>query len=66
MATKYFTHFVSGSEEARVANEWSGILELTQPIEGRKSGTRELHHLIAESFDLQDEYIRILQWARLH
>ena len=66
VTTKYFTHFVSGSEEARIAREWSGVLELTQPIEGRKSASRELRQMIADSFDLESDEIRILHWARLH
>lgn len=66
MTTKYFTHFVSGSQAARIANEWSGILELTRPIDGRKSASRELRQMIADSFNLDDEDIRILHWARLH
>ena len=66
MTTKYFTHFVSGSEEARIAREWSGVLELTQPIDGRKGASKELRRMIADSFDLESEEIRILHWARLH
>ncbi len=66
MTTKYFTHFVSGSEEARIASEWSGVLELTQPIDGRKGASKELRRMIADSFDLDTDEIRILHWARLH
>lgn len=66
MTTKYFTQFVSGSEQARLASEWSGVLELTQPIDGRKGATKELRRMIADSFDLEADEIRILRWARLH
>ena len=66
MTTKYFTHFVAGCETAPVSSEWSGVLELTQPIEGRKAASRELREMIAENFDLQSDEIRILHWARLH
>jgi hypothetical protein len=66
MATKYFTQFVTGSEHSRRAAEWSGVVELTQPIEGRKGAQRELRELLADSFDLDSEEIRILHWARLH
>jgi hypothetical protein len=66
MATKYFTHFVTGAEEAYHANEWSGVVELARPLEGRQAGQRELRALLAASFDLESEEIRILHWARLH
>ncbi len=66
MATKYFTQFVTGAEHSRRAAEWSGVVELNEPIEGRKGAQRELRELLADSFDLDSEEIRILHWARLH
>jgi len=69
MATKYYTHFVTASATARRArdpgSEWSGVVELRHPIE-HGGGTRQLKSLLARSFDLSSEEIRILQWARLH
>ncbi len=66
MATKYFTHFVTGADEARFANEWSGVIEMTRPLEGRKGAQRELREMLAENFELDSTEIRILHWARLH
>ncbi len=68
MATKYYTHFVTGSQRAPTAvpaNEWSGVVELRHPLESG-GGTRELRSLLAQSFDLDSDEIRILNWARLH
>jgi hypothetical protein len=68
VATKYYTHFVTGGPRAPTAippNEWSGVVELRHPLEGG-SGTRELRSLLAQSFDLDSEEIKILHWARLH
>ena len=67
MATKYYTHFVTGSDAqaAAAANEWSGVVELRHPLENVR-GTRELRSLLAQSFDLDSEDIKILHWARLH
>ena len=68
MATKYYTHFVTGGPKAPAAisaNEWSGVVELRHPLESG-GGTRELRSLLAQSFDLDSEEIRILHWARLH
>jgi hypothetical protein len=47
------------------ASEWSGVVELRQPLQSA-SGTRELCSLIAQSFDLNSDDIKILHWARLH
>jgi len=68
MATKYYTHFVTGRARAQSvasANEWSGVVELRHPLEN-VGGTRELRTLLAQSFDLDCEDIKILHWARLH
>ena len=67
VATKYYTHFVTGSsaQTAPPANEWSGVVELRQPLENVR-GTRELRSLLAQSFDLDSDDIKILHWARLH
>lgn len=68
MATKYYTHFVTGSDvhqAAAAANEWSGVVELRHPLENVR-GTRELRSLLAQSFDLDSDDIKILHWARLH
>jgi hypothetical protein len=67
VATKYYTHFVTGSnaQAAAAANEWSGVVELRRPLEHTR-GTRELRSLLAQSFDLDSDDIKILHWARLH
>ncbi len=68
MATKYYTHFVTGADQAAAAansNEWSGVVELRHPLENVR-GTRELRSLLAQSFDLDSDDIKILHWARLH
>jgi hypothetical protein len=69
VAAKYYTHFVTGSVKPRCKpedrSEWSGVVELEQPLE-KTSGTRELRALLAQSFDLELRDIKILHWARLH
>jgi len=68
VATKYYTHFVTDGMRAPSAipsSEWSGVVELRHPLESG-SGTRELRSLLAQSFDLDSEEIKILHWARLH
>ena len=69
MAAKYYTHFVTAGTHARRVSssnsEWSGVVELRHPLE-QHGGTRELRSLLAQSFDLESDDIRILHWARLH
>jgi hypothetical protein len=69
VATKYYTHFVTSGFKARAhaasSNEWSGVVELRHPLE-HTGGTRELRCLLAQSFDLDSDDIKILHWARLH
>jgi hypothetical protein len=77
VTTKYYTHFVtsdSGSAGAApggsspggsVGSEWSGVVELRAPLSSTRAN-RELRALLAQSFDLDSDEIRILHWARLH
>jgi uncharacterized protein YggU (UPF0235/DUF167 family) len=68
VATKYYTHFVTHAGKAKAAgpdNEWSGVVELRQPLTQTRAN-RELRALLAQSFDLDSDDIRILHWARLH
>jgi hypothetical protein len=68
VATKYYTHFVTHNGKAASAsaeNEWSGVVELRQPLSQTRAH-RELRVLLAENFDLDSDDIRILHWARLH
>ncbi len=71
MSAKYYTHFVTeqpplpavvGVDEAC---EWSGVVELLHPL-GQGANPRELRTLLARSFDVPSDDIRILHWARLH
>lgn len=69
MSARYYTHFVTAAEQlsqqAADASEWSGVVELRHALEPA-GGARELCTLLAQSFDLNTEDIRILHWARLH
>jgi hypothetical protein len=75
MAAKYYTHFLTaGATKPKAlqpaqatpdSSEWSGVVELRSPLE-QGGGTRELKALLAQSFDLDSEDIKILHWARLH
>ncbi len=65
MSARYYTHFVTESNEARHAHEWSGVVELSYPLAQARSSA-ELRRLLAGNFELDAEDIRILQLARVH
>ena len=68
MTARYYTHFVTAGAQVPQqpdASEWSGVVELRHALEPA-GGARELCALLAQSFDLTSEDIRILHWARLH
>jgi len=68
MAARYYTHFVTvgpGPKSPRHDAEWSGVVELEIPIEPA-GDTRELRDLLAQTFELSSDEVRILNWARLH
>jgi hypothetical protein len=65
MAARYYAHFMTSGEEARQAHEWSGVVELVHALDEVR-GDRELLRLLAQSFELDSEDIRLLHWARLH
>ena len=68
MATKYYTHFVTQAGRRKAlarGSEWSGVVELREPLTQTRAN-RELRSLLAQSFDLDSDDIRILHWARLH
>jgi len=68
VTTKYYTHFVTHSDRSHSTSsgsEWSGVVELRQPLTQTRA-SRELRALLAQSFDLDSDDIRILHWARLH
>ena len=66
MSAKYYTHFIAPHEQPKKEGpgEWSGVVELRYALE-RDGGTRQLRALLAQSFDLPGEEIRILHWSRV-
>ena len=65
MTTRYYAHFVTDSPEPRHAGEYSGVVELAQPLRPQRE-LRELRVLLARTFELEAGDIRILDWARVH
>jgi len=67
MSAKYYTHFIAPPHDPpkkEGPGEWSGVVELRYALD-RDGGTRQLRALLAQSFDLPGEEIRILHWSRV-
>jgi hypothetical protein len=65
MSSKYYAHFLADTPELQACGEYTGVVELTEPLRPQRV-LRELRALLARNFDLAAEDIRILNWATLH
>jgi hypothetical protein len=65
MTSKYYAHFVADSPELRQSGEFTGVVEVDQPLR-RQREIGDLKAALARNFDLVREDIRILHWSRLH
>lgn len=65
MSCRYYTHFIAEADESPADGEYSGVVELSVPLDPRRQ-PRELRAFLARSFELDAEDIRILNWAVLH
>ena len=65
MSAKYYTQFILTDTEYRGGNEFSGVIELSQPM-GMDSDTRDIEAVLARNFDLQKAAVRLVSWSRLH
>jgi hypothetical protein len=65
MATRYYAHFVAETSESHDSGEYSGVVELDEPLRPQRE-LRDLRKLLARDFHLPAEDIRILNWATLH
>ena len=65
MSAKYYTQFILTDTTYRGGNEFSGVVELSQPMEG-DSNTRDIEAALARNFDLDRNEVKLLSWSRLH
>jgi hypothetical protein len=65
MSAKYYTQFVLTDAQYRGDNEFSGVIELSQPMD-EATETKEIEAVLAQNFDLQRSAVRLLNWSRLH
>jgi len=65
MAAKYYTQFRLTDAEYRGGNEFSGIVELSQPMD-QDSDISDIEAVLAKNFDLQQSAVKLVSWSRLH
>jgi hypothetical protein len=65
MSAKYYTQFVLTDAQYRGDNEFSGVIELSQPMD-QTTETKDIEAVLAQNFDLQRSAVKLLSWSRLH
>jgi hypothetical protein len=65
MAVKYYTQFRLTDEYYRGGNEFSGIVELSRPMD-QNSDVTDIEAVLAKNFDLRRSSVKLLSWSRLH
>jgi len=65
MSAKYYTQFILTDAEYRGGNEFSGVVELNQPMEMDRN-ERDIEAVLASNFDLQLNAVKLVSWSRLH
>ncbi len=65
MATKYYTRFLLQDVDATEVDEYSGVVEL-QARDQSVLEPKQIEALLANSFDLDTEQVRLLNWSPLH
>ncbi len=65
MSAKYYTQFVLTDANYRGGNEFSGVIELSQPMDG-DTDRRDIEAVLARNFDLNRDEVRLVSWSRLH
>ena len=65
MSAKYYTQFKLTDVDYRGGNEFSGVVELTHPMEN-DSDITDIEAVLAKNFDLQQSAVQLVSWSRLH
>ena len=65
MSAKYYTQFILTDADYRGGNEFSGVVELSQPME-MDQNERDIVAVLARNFDLQKNAVKLVSWSRLH
>lgn len=64
MSVKYYTQFRLTDAWYRGGNEFSGVVELSRPMD-EKTDVTEIEAALARNFDLRKNSVKLVSWARL-
>jgi hypothetical protein len=65
MSAKYYTQFRLTDAYYRGGNEFSGVVELSRPMDN-DSDVSDIEAVLAKNFDLQQSAVKLVSWSRLH
>ncbi|MDG2376153.1 MAG: hypothetical protein P8M18_07365 [Woeseiaceae bacterium] len=65
MSVKYYTQFKLTDGDYHGGNEFSGVVELSRPME-MDSDVTDIKAILARNFDLQQSAVQLVSWSRLH
>ena len=65
MSAKYYTQFILTDTQYRDGNEFSGVVELSQPMD-MNTDARDIEAVLARNFDLRQNAVKLVSWSRLH
>ena len=65
MSAKYYTQFILTDAQYRGGNEFSGVIELSQPMDSN-TDSRDIEAILARNFDLRRTAVKLVSWSRLH
>jgi hypothetical protein len=65
MSAKYYTQFILTDAQYRGDNEFSGVVELSEPMD-QTTENKDIEAILAQNFDLQRSAVKLLSWSRLH
>lgn len=65
MSAKYYTQFILTDAQYHGGNEFSGVIELSQPMDSN-TDARDIEAVLARNFDLSRTAVRLVSWSRLH
>ena len=65
MSAKYFTQFRLTDADYHGGNEFSGVVELSRPMDN-DSDVTDIEAVLAKNFDLQRSAVQLVSWSRLH
>jgi hypothetical protein len=65
MHAKYYTRFLLRSREAGYTDEYTGVVELSQPADSVLD-PEEIETILAKNFNIETKEVELLNWSRVH